>query len=701
MKRGLLLSGSLLIFCCCFAVGAHAQTIGGACATTGIVTLTGANPGEMLYCNGSNLWDLAEAYSSTGSVGIGSTSPVDSLDISQKTDAVSLPSGTSAQRPTGANGMLRYNSTVPQVEAYYSGAWQALGGGASSTITLGTSATATNPQRSGQAGTGLFSATTNTVSIAQNGTDVADLNSTGENLLTGYLQLGSDTGLWDDVTNSNLAVGPTALPSTISQSGGGDNGTEDTAVGEGALDYNTTGYFNTAVGAYALSVNTAGDNNTAVGDNALALNDIGNNNVAIGDEALYTNTGVDNTAVGYSALTSNTTGYGNTAVGYGSLTANTIAAANTAVGYGALASNTTGGNSAALGYDALSHNTIGSFNMGIGPFALGSNTTGGNNSAIGYSALVVNTSGSNNLAIGSNALYNNSFGNANIGIGSGAMNINTTGTNNTAIGYAVASTTLNGGSNNILIGTSSAVDTPAAGTNNFLNIGNVIFATGMTGTVSSPAGLVGIGSASPAVSLDISQKTDAVSLPGGTSAQRPSAVAGMIRYNSGTPGIEAYYDSTWNSLGGGSSYGALSTFLTSATTITATSFTTTNLVLPTIPASTTVRGSCNINWQMSTNGVNATWGMGMNNTPTDLYVISTIYTGAASSVTISSYTIASTTTTAVSAAAEATTANSMRKASFDFVLVTGSNPVTLTLYGEVASAATLTVEPGSSCGWLP
>ena len=35
----------------------------------------------------------------TGNVGIGSTSPVASLDLSQKTDALALPSGTTGQRP--------------------------------------------------------------------------------------------------------------------------------------------------------------------------------------------------------------------------------------------------------------------------------------------------------------------------------------------------------------------------------------------------------------------------------------------------------------------------------------------------------------------------------------------------------------------------------------------------------------------------
>ena len=79
----------------------------------------------------------------------------------------------------------------------------------------------------------------------------------------------------------------------------------------------------------------------------------------------------------------------------------------------------------------------------------------------------------------------------------------TTGINNTVIGANVASTTLTTGGSNILIGTSAAVDTPASGTNNFLDIGNAIFATGMTGTVASPAGKVGIATNAPVTALDV------------------------------------------------------------------------------------------------------------------------------------------------------------------------------------------------------
>ena len=135
---------------------ANAQSVGAACSTAGTLSLIGSSsPGELLVCNGT-IWGLAEAIASGGNIGIGTTMPGVSLDISQRTDAIALPVGTTGQRPTASNGMIRYNSTTPDLEAYINGAWQVLTtGGSGTTITLGTSASVTNPQRSGDATTGF------------------------------------------------------------------------------------------------------------------------------------------------------------------------------------------------------------------------------------------------------------------------------------------------------------------------------------------------------------------------------------------------------------------------------------------------------------------------------------------------------------------------------------------------------------------
>ena len=44
--------------------------------------------------------------------------------------AVILPAGTTAQRPTGTSGSIRYNTTTGQFEGYTSSAWGSIGGGA-------------------------------------------------------------------------------------------------------------------------------------------------------------------------------------------------------------------------------------------------------------------------------------------------------------------------------------------------------------------------------------------------------------------------------------------------------------------------------------------------------------------------------------------------------------------------------------------
>jgi uncharacterized coiled-coil protein SlyX len=93
-------------------------------------------------------------------------------------------------------------------------------------------------------------------------------------------------------------------------------GTQNTANGRAALEFNDTGINNTAVGALALFNNTTGNLNTANGVQALFANTTGINNTAIGVEALFHNTtGNSNTAIGSYALGNNTSGSHNIALG--------------------------------------------------------------------------------------------------------------------------------------------------------------------------------------------------------------------------------------------------------------------------------------------------------------------------------------------------------------------------------------------------
>jgi hypothetical protein len=120
----------------------------------------------------------------------------------------------------------------------------------------------------------------------------------------------------------------------------------NTALGSGALENNTSGSFNTAAGSEALQNNTTGAYNTATGGGALPMN----------------TTGTYNTAAGSLAMQFNTTGSSNTGVGYGALDLNLSGMGNTAVGYNALSANSTGSNNIAIGNTAAIN--VGSANSG-------------------------------------------------------------------------------------------------------------------------------------------------------------------------------------------------------------------------------------------------------------------------------------------------------------------------------------------------
>ena len=120
------------------------------------------------------------------------------------------------------------------------------------------------------------------------------------------------------------------------------------------------------------------------------------------------------------------------------------------------------------------------------------------NTALGYDALEnIESTSAQNTAVGDEALLNIGTANSNVALGQYTGAAITTGNNNVAIGSAVGSATLATGSNNILIGTGSYTDTPSSSTSNFLNIGNVIYATGLGTSGTTPAGNVGIGTTAP------------------------------------------------------------------------------------------------------------------------------------------------------------------------------------------------------------
>ena len=109
--------------------------------TVGTGSFTGASSGNLTITPATAVFGGLTVDTSTlvvdasnNRVGIGNASPDVSLDIGSFTDAVHVPVGTTAQRPTGAAGYFRYNSTLGKFEGY-TDSWGEIGGGGSNTFT--------------------------------------------------------------------------------------------------------------------------------------------------------------------------------------------------------------------------------------------------------------------------------------------------------------------------------------------------------------------------------------------------------------------------------------------------------------------------------------------------------------------------------------------------------------------------------------
>jgi hypothetical protein len=197
---------------------------------------------------------------------------------------------------------------------------------------------------------------------------------------------------------ANTRYGTAALANNIPEVG---FGAANTAVGTGALQFDTVGRWNTAIGVDALGDNTEGAFNTASGVNALWHNTTGNDNTATGVNSLWTNTsGSANTATGRGALFANTTANANVAIGFLSMHLNTIGYSNTAAGNRSLYSNIDGYNNTVSGFEALSSNVDGHDNTVVGAWARANASSGSGNLILGaFAGINDNGVGSNNIIV--------------------------------------------------------------------------------------------------------------------------------------------------------------------------------------------------------------------------------------------------------------------------------------------------------------
>lgn len=102
-------------------------------ANGGTGTATAFTAGSVVFAGASGVYaqDNASLFfdDTNNRLGIGTATPAVKLAI-VGTDAVLVPVGTTGERPTGATGYLRFNSTTTSFEGYNGTAWGSIGGGA-------------------------------------------------------------------------------------------------------------------------------------------------------------------------------------------------------------------------------------------------------------------------------------------------------------------------------------------------------------------------------------------------------------------------------------------------------------------------------------------------------------------------------------------------------------------------------------------
>lgn len=203
---------------------------------------------------------------------------------------------------------------------------------------------------------------------------------------TGGIYYSNDIGVGTStlVTGRSITAASDIQVNSLRVGRGAGNNISNAALGDTALDVNTTGFSNLALGQLALSKNTSGFVNAGVGPQSLRENTTGLFNTAVGGSAMQNNTtGSWNSSVGVQSLASSLSSYNS---GFGGLAISNIETGsnhNTAVGYGAGSTTNltnflyTANQSVFVGSESMSgvDNVTNSIVIGYRAVGQGSNTT--------------------------------------------------------------------------------------------------------------------------------------------------------------------------------------------------------------------------------------------------------------------------------------------------------------------------------------
>ena len=491
-------------------------------------------------------------------VGIGTATPGTTLHVSA-TDALRLPSGTTGQRPgSPANGDIRYNTTTATIEGYSNGAYANLASGTELKDADGDTSVNVEPSsdadevhiNTANSETAIFrtaSTDLGVTNISNTASTITGLVTNGDITLTpngtGSVKIDKadiNGGAIDGVTiGSNSAA--TAL--TVS---GGTVAITDTG-GDGTMDGVIIGGSTAAAGSFTTL--SASSNLTVSGNTTVTGNlTVNGTTTTIDSTTLTIEDPLIQLAKNNSGGDANTFDQG-LFFNRGSLnnvsflwdeSADQFAFARTASEDG-----TTAGNVTIDSYEGI--------RAGVGTFtdvetAQISAADGTTAATIANSTGVVTVPSAvlTTADINAGTVDNVTIGGSTAGAGTFTTLIaaNTqTGTVKANDGTAAISIADSTGAVTI----TTAVELDGGNVTINENSASVDFRVESNGHahalfVDGSEDHVGIKTASPAYDLDISGSTDAVKLPSGTTAQRPTASAGIIRFNSQTGFYEGCQD---------------------------------------------------------------------------------------------------------------------------------------------------------------